>query len=148
MSNFSESLAGWFKKIHVFLSGQNIPDYVFLALFLIIILWLFGANILSIFGDQYSTEGTILLRMLALSTIPLIGVSIYITIKRVEKRTREIIVVNGIIATLTLGITYILSPTYGIVSAGIGWILALCTALLFIACLSIHKKIKDMRNHI
>jgi O-antigen/teichoic acid export membrane protein len=108
----------------------------------IIILWLFGVNILSIFGDTYSTEGADLLRILAISTIPLMGVSIFITIKRVEKRTKEMICVQGIIAILTLGITYFLSPTYGIISAGIGWILALCIALLFIACLGLYKRIK------
>jgi O-antigen/teichoic acid export membrane protein len=114
----------------------------------IIILLLFGANILSIFGDKYSIEGTTLLRMLAISTIPLIGVSIYITKKRVEKRTREMIVVQGIIAIMTLGLTYFLTPEYGIVSAGIGWIIALCTALLFIFFLHMYKKVKEMRSRI
>lgn len=133
--------------------SQNIQDFrsnikksinfiLLITIPAIIIFWLFGANILLLFGDEYSTEGLTLLRTLAISTVPLIGISIFITIKRVEKRTKEMICAQGIIAILTLGVTYVFAPTYGIVSAGIGWIVSLCIALLFIACLSLYNRIK------
>jgi O-antigen/teichoic acid export membrane protein len=112
----------------------------------IVVLLLFGNNILSIFGERYSSEGATLLRLLSLSTFPLIGVSIFITIKRVEKRTKEMMAVQGIIAVITIGFAYFLSPTYGIIGAGIGWIIALCTALIFILFLYLLNRFKKVRR--
>lgn len=108
----------------------------------ILAIWFFGDKMLAIVGEDFSREGATLLRYLAISSIPLIVVSIYITIKRVEKRVKEMILIHGIIAGFTLGAAFVLSPEYGILSAGIGWVSGHVAALGFIGAEVFSGKIR------
>jgi O-antigen/teichoic acid export membrane protein len=75
--------------------------------------------ILRIFGADYAAAGSNLLRWLALSTLPNTIVMLYIALARVQNRVAGIIVVQGALCVLVLGLSYRLLPMYGITGVGI-----------------------------
>lgn len=100
--------------------------------------------ILSIFGKSYAEEGATLLRLVALSTIPNIVVSVYISVARVQRWMPSIIAVQGTLCVLTLGLSYILLPIYGITSVGVVMItsqLIVALVLLFTRLRSLFKRV-------
>ena len=85
-----------------------------------VILMVIGAPyILNISGETYAAEGTQLLRLLTLTTIPNVVISLYLGIARVRQQVSGIIFVQGAFCVLTLGLSYLLLPMVGIVGVGI-----------------------------
>lgn len=84
---------------------------------------LFGRYILGIFGETYATYGFDLLRVLALSGLFYTVNSIYIAVKRVQKRMALIVAMMTFTTGVTIGMSYLLLPAYGIVIAGYAWLL-------------------------
>lgn len=84
--------------------------------------------ILLAFGESYAAEGTTLLRLLALSALPYLVITIYFSIARVRRQIAGIVVVQGVLCVLTLGLSYALLRLYGITGVGIAW-LASCAAV-------------------
>jgi O-antigen/teichoic acid export membrane protein len=75
--------------------------------------------ILGIFGPAYATEGTMLLRLLALATVPNIINVLYLSVARVQRRMSRVVAVQGVLCVLILSMSYILLGKYGIVGVGI-----------------------------
>jgi O-antigen/teichoic acid export membrane protein len=84
----------------------------------------FAPFILKIFGDEYALQGTSLLRWLALATFPMILNIWYLGYVRVIADNIAIIRNQTIILIVTLGLSYLWLPTYGISSVGVAWLLA------------------------
>jgi O-antigen/teichoic acid export membrane protein len=80
--------------------------------------------ILQIYGKAYSEEGTNLLRLLALSTIPNVVTVIYMGMARVRHWIKGLVLVNAATAFLGLGTSYLLLQVYGITGVGIGWLIS------------------------
>ena len=80
--------------------------------------------LLLMFGNSYMEEGHRLLWVIALSTLPFAVNSIYLGVVRVEKKQRAIIAVPTALGILTLTISYLLLPGFGIVGAGLGFLVA------------------------
>jgi O-antigen/teichoic acid export membrane protein/aminoglycoside phosphotransferase (APT) family kinase protein len=87
-----------------------------------IIIILGAPYILMIFGKGYSTEGTTLLRLLALSAIPNVVNSVFASTARVQRRMKAVVGTLAILCSMLLGSSYILLKEYGIVGIGIGWV--------------------------
>lgn len=81
---------------------------------------LIGGRLLMIFGSGYSAEATGLLRLVALSALPASVIFISLAILRVRKQARMLLIVAWSATLLTLGLSYALMLTRGIVGAGIG----------------------------
>ena len=78
--------------------------------------------ILLLFGQEYSENGTLLLRILALSIIPW-GINyIYIGIARVKKNIKGLIIIPAIASSLSLGLGYVLMVQIGLVGVGLGYL--------------------------
>ena len=92
-----------------------------LAPFVIIIL-VAGDRLLLVFGGDYSENSTWLLRILALSVFPLSINYIYLTIKRVQMKMRNVVAFSSSIAISTIGLSYVLLPHIGINGVGIAWL--------------------------
>lgn len=75
--------------------------------------------LLQLFGPDYAQEGTLLLRLLALSTLPNIVVMLQLSVARVQSNTRGVIWAQALLCTCLLGLSYLLLPTLGI--TGVGW---------------------------
>ncbi|MFE2013997.1 lipopolysaccharide biosynthesis protein [Streptomyces sp. NPDC059491] len=90
--------------------------------------------ILSVFGTAYAEEATTLLRLLALSALPNIVVSIAIDVSRARRRLRWAVGLQIAECVLVLGLTKLLLPVMGITGAGVAWLAttSLLAALLLI----------------
>jgi O-antigen/teichoic acid export membrane protein len=87
------------------------------ALFLAILApWL-----LVLFGHTYLQESASLLRWLAAAGPLAVVAQLYFTHLRIHRRMRSLILGNGVIAGLTLGLSLWLMPKLGIVASGMGW---------------------------
>ncbi len=98
----------------------------------IVVIFLAGDKMLMLFGAEYSINGEKLLLILAISAIPIIFNSVYISMKRVQKDVKGVIVVNAIITVGTLLIGYLLVDIWGIFGVGVGWILSQTMTSIYI----------------
>jgi O-antigen/teichoic acid export membrane protein len=115
--------------------------WVFVPLIVAIVL---GAPyILALSGNSYSTEGSTLLRLLALSVIPGMVTLVYISIARVQQRVAALIIVQGVFCVLSLALSFWLLRLYGITGIGIAF-LASETILAVILLLSMSQAIKRL----
>jgi len=74
--------------------------------------------LLKAFGDVYADEGTTLLRLLALTTIPNLIVVLGISVARIQGNGRVVLSTQGVLCVLTLGLSYTLLPRVGIEGVG------------------------------
>jgi aminoglycoside phosphotransferase (APT) family kinase protein/O-antigen/teichoic acid export membrane protein len=88
------------------------------------ILMLGAPYVLRLFGPNYATEGTALLRLLALSALPHIINSLYISVARVQRRVRAIVIVLASLCALVLSLSHILLQRYGITGVGVAWLVS------------------------
>ena len=90
----------------------------------IVALLVLGDKLLLFFGRSYSKSGATLLRILALSAIPVSINCICLSVMRVKKNTKGVMLVSASIASLALGSGYILMTKMGLPGVGVGWIAA------------------------
>ena len=87
-----------------------------------VIVFTLGDKILLLFGETYSENATTLLWILPLSAAPLSVNLTYLTILRVRKNIRKLIIVSLAITLLSLGLGSSLMMYLGIIGVGVGWI--------------------------
>lgn len=78
--------------------------------------------ILSLFGHNYASEGTVLLRLLSLSAVPNIITSLYLSIVRVQRRMKAVVITLVSLCAIILGLTYLFLPVYGLNGIGMAWL--------------------------
>jgi O-antigen/teichoic acid export membrane protein len=118
---------------------RSIKLISFLAIPAVLIVLVFGDWLLRAFGEAYSQNATELLRVLAISVLPLSVNSIYISIKRVQMAMSSIIALTVFVTLATLILSYILIPDHGIVGVGISWLVAHSLPALIILLLAVFK---------
>ncbi len=91
---------------------------------LVVLVFAFADKILLPFGIAYAENATTLVRILAISSLPLAVNIVYLAIKRVEKRLKVIMSLTTFITGVTLGLTYLLLSYMGINGAGIAWLVS------------------------
>jgi O-antigen/teichoic acid export membrane protein len=94
--------------------------------------FLFGDRVLLIFGRAYSEEGTRLLWVLALSTLPLTVNFLYFSVRRVQQRMAGVVASTLWILIVTLGLGALLLPRLGLMGAGVAWLVAQVSVAAFI----------------
>ncbi len=121
-------------SISLFAEGSHSEDKLrenvikslkFTFLFLVpavILLVLVSKWLLLAFGQSYSANALHLLWILAISSLPLGIISIYITILRVTGRIKELVVILGFIAIALLAVSYLIMPSTGIIGIGYAWL--------------------------
>ena len=88
----------------------------------ILLVVLFAHRLLAFFGADYASEATSLLRVLALSAVPVSINQLFFVIERVGMAMRRLILLHIFIASGTLAVSAILLPHLGIIGAGIAWL--------------------------
>lgn len=83
----------------------------------------FGKHFLLLFGSEYSSEGLVLLQILALSSIFVALNGIFLATRQVLKRLKPIIAIPVFSAFATVGMSYAFLMSMGLVGIGIAWIL-------------------------
>lgn len=108
-----------------YLTGDAIRSLRFSTLLVlpgILFLFFAGPLLLALFGEEYSTAGTGLLRILALSAFFVTINSTYFSLLRVNKRMRELTVLSLIVGVGTvIGAYFTLAPL-GLVGPGIAFL--------------------------
>jgi O-antigen/teichoic acid export membrane protein len=86
--------------------------------------------ILDVFGPAYRSHSTLVLRLLALSTLPNVVLALALAVARVRHRNLAVIGMQAAVCALALGLARLLLPRYGINGAAVAWLAAqLATAL-------------------
>jgi O-antigen/teichoic acid export membrane protein len=88
------------------------------------VLILLGDRVLLLFGRAYSSEGTRLLQILALSTLPLAVNFLFFGVRRVQRRMAGVVASTLGILIVTMGLSVLLLPRIGLVGAGVAWLVA------------------------
>jgi O-antigen/teichoic acid export membrane protein len=91
--------------------------------------------VLHLFGREYVSNGSSLLRLLAISVLPYLIVNLYVAVARVQKRVGSIVLVAGAMAATSLVVGYVLSRFIGLEGIGIGWLAGQGAALVVIGVL-------------
>lgn len=105
-----------------------------LALWLLVpalgMVWLFGGKLLLLFGRAYSEEGTRLLWVLALATVPMTVNILFFNVRRVQQRMRDVVVGMAWILCVTVGLSVLLLPRAGLIGVGATWFMAQASVAL------------------
>ena len=94
-----------------------------LVLMGIVLIFLFGEFILSLFGVGFAKGALDLLRLLALSAFFITINTMYSTVLMVEKKLTPIILLSVLGTSGVIGIGYLLAEPMGLIGIGIGWLL-------------------------
>jgi ADP-heptose:LPS heptosyltransferase/GT2 family glycosyltransferase/O-antigen/teichoic acid export membrane protein/thymidylate kinase len=136
--------------------GSNTPENVLRkarsSLFIIstllcpamLVAFLGGHLILSMFGPNYSLYGYTLLTVLVVSAIPDAITNVYVSVLRVQKRLVWAALLNIGMAAIALAGAWFLLPQMGIIGAGWAWLLAQTAGT--VAVLS-HITVARVRSH-
>ncbi len=90
----------------------------------IIIVFFFGDLVLGMFGADYAREGFGFLRILAISGIFVTVNGTYKNILKIKNKTKELVFMNFLSASLILGLSYLFLDM-GLIGIGVGWALGL-----------------------
>ncbi|MFZ6030844.1 MAG: lipopolysaccharide biosynthesis protein [Chloroflexota bacterium] len=88
--------------------------------------------ILRIFGQPYADEGSTTLRLLSLSTLPNVLVSLSIALARVQNRTRVVSLIQVVLCLALLGLSEAFLPIWGIAGVGLARLISQTVVALFI----------------
>jgi O-antigen/teichoic acid export membrane protein len=78
--------------------------------------------ILDVFGPAYRSHGTLVLRLLALSTLPNVVLALALAVARVRHRNVAVVGMQAAVCALALGLGRLLLPRYGINGAAFAWL--------------------------
>ena len=110
--------------------------FTFLLIIPIILgIFIFGDELLSLFGKAYAENGFYLLCILALSAIPFTINKVYVTIKNIQIKVKSIIYINILISILTIVIGYTLMIRIGLIGVAIGYTLGqgICAVMILVS---------------
>jgi O-antigen/teichoic acid export membrane protein len=88
--------------------------------------------VLELFGPGYADQATVLLRLLGLSAIPITLNVWYYALCRIGGTVMPILILQTIVAAVTLAISLILLPVIGITGTGVGWLIGQSLAAFFV----------------
>ncbi len=96
------------------------------------ICFIFGREILLLFGREYSQQALWIFWLVALSAIPYTFNETYLTIKRVQLQVSTIIYFSVFVSAVTIGIAYPLVMNAGLTGAGLSWLVGHGIATLWV----------------
>jgi O-antigen/teichoic acid export membrane protein len=91
--------------------------------------------ILHVFGSEYVSNGSGLLRILAISVVPYLVVNVYIAAERVQERVASPALVAGALAATSLVAGYVLNRIMGLEGIGVAWAAGQGAALVVIGAI-------------
>jgi O-antigen/teichoic acid export membrane protein len=93
----------------------------------ILALLLLGDKLLLIYGADYARQGTHLLWLTSIASLPASATLIYLSVRRVQQKLAGLMVLPALITAITLGLSYFLLPRLGLTGAGLAWLAAQLT---------------------
>ncbi len=98
----------------------------------LILLLLLSKWVLLLFGASYPVNALLLLQLLALSSLPAAVSRIYLSVLRVQGRTKELLIISSFTTIPVLLGSYFVMPKIGIVGAGYTWLATNAAASVYI----------------
>lgn len=86
------------------------------------VVFLFGSQILRVFGEEYSEEAVWVLRLVALSAIPFTINETFMMIRRVQLKVSTVVWFSALMSIATIGMAYPLIASMGVTGAGVAWL--------------------------
>ncbi len=123
-SHFEDRLRDNVKKSLIFTFLLLVPA--------VVVLILTSKWLLLAFGQSYSSNGSMLLRILAISGLPFAISQLYCGILRVRGRLKELIAIKGFITLPVLLASYLIMPATGIVGIGYIWLGAQVVVAIYV----------------
>ncbi|MDX3851438.1 lipopolysaccharide biosynthesis protein [Streptomyces sp. AK02-01A] len=108
----------------------------------VLVLVVFAPRVLAPFGDDYTRNGTTVLRLLAAAALPRVVVELYIGVLRVQGRTGVLAVLQGAMCLLVLGSALFLLGPAGISGAGLAMLLSM-TLVALVAAPGLRTALRD-----
>ena len=107
-----------------FLVRRSASFYLKVLLPGIVVMVIGAPLLLRPFGAAYVAEGTALLRILLVGTIPQAVITLYLGIERVRAQVNRILAVEAAIVTLVTTVGVLAMQRYGVTGMGVSWLLA------------------------
>ncbi len=102
-----------------------------LGLLPIVAVFLLAAHfMLSLFGQRYAENATLLLRLLGLSVLPYTLNTFWLTAYRIQKRTRTLVLMSLGLSLFIFACVYVGAKQGGLVGVGVGWLVGQSLACL------------------
>ncbi|CAL9635600.1 hypothetical protein SUDANB108_06223 [Streptomyces sp. enrichment culture] len=92
----------------------------------------FAPGILSLFGPEYSLHGTTLLRLVALSALPNLVVSLAVDVARARRNMRMVVGLQFALCVAVMGLAALLLPVLGLSGAGVAWLTSQSVLALYL----------------
>ncbi|MFH8656184.1 lipopolysaccharide biosynthesis protein [Streptomyces afghaniensis] len=89
-------------------------------------------QLLSFFGPDYAEHGATLLRLVALSALPNLVVSLAVDVARARRKMRMVVGLQLALCVLVVGLAAMLLPLLGLSGAGVAWLMAQCLLALYL----------------
>ncbi|MGD0780776.1 MAG: oligosaccharide flippase family protein [Dehalococcoidales bacterium] len=106
---------------------------IFLVLLPItVVVLIFGGKLLQLFGTDYATNASGLLDIMTITLFPMAVNQIYISTLRVRNKLMPYVFLSLFVMAITLIIAYLLMPAWGLIGAGIGWLIGQTIAATWI----------------
>jgi O-antigen/teichoic acid export membrane protein len=80
--------------------------------------------LLQLFGTNYASEASTLLRLLSLATLPQIVTGLYLAIARIRRSARSVVAVQASMFVISLALSYFFLDKFGITGVGIAWLIS------------------------
>ncbi len=87
----------------------------------VLVVFLGAPWILLAFGKFYAEQGTVALRLLALGTIPNVLVNLSLGLARIQNRALLIMLIQGALCVLILGLSALWLPVFGVNGVAFAW---------------------------
>ncbi len=118
---------------------KSIKAIIVILIPALIVILLFGDKILLLFGSEYSDNSYRLLLLISISSLLSCVMSIYISIKKIQKDVLIINYLDCIYAFLLIAISYILIGYYGILGVGYAWLITYTILSIIVLMIMILK---------
>lgn len=101
-------------------------------------------ELLRLFGERYAAGGTTVLRLLALSAIPNVINTVYVSVARLQRRTWNVVVVMGLLFVLLMALSVPMLGALGIVGVGWAWLISQMVVATFVSLRALRRLWSDV----
>lgn len=99
-----------------------LPRMTVLLVTATVVLTLGAPLLLSLYGGEYASEATTVVRLLTVAVLPRAVIVISIAVARVQRRVERILAIQATSAAGVLGLSFVLAGQWGIAGIGAAWL--------------------------
>lgn len=101
--------------------------------------------VLRLFGADYARDGSMLLRLIALSALPDLVILVYTSVARVQRRMRFIVFTYLAQCSIAVLLSWVLLNPLGITGVGLGWLIGSTAVAVFLMATRLDRQALRLR---